>query len=240
MMTMKNLRIFLGLFLIFLLVAAEVLAQSDSIVTYQITLINKRTGKPVPGVKVHYKKLPYESEIGNLTSDNAGKVTAYFRAHEKYSLSIDNPGFLKVAEIVNPLEGASSDLVVNRTVNLIEGGVGTVLKLENLKFRRGEATIMDESYVELDRLVEMLQEAPNLRIRLEGHTDYVGNPTANLALSQQRVDAVKAYLVEKGIDAKRIETKAFGGSQPLVKSTNAAERAVNRRVEVRIIGDTNE
>lgn len=212
-------------------------AQADSLVTYIGTVINRRTGNPLAGLPVNYKKLPYESEVGALKTNSEGKFTAYFRANEQYSFSIEAEGFIKVAEIIKPLEGASADLVVERTFIMNEGGVGSVLKLESLKFRLGEAEILPESDKELDNLAGMLADSPNITIRLEGHTDYVGNPTANLNLSQMRVDEVKKYLVNKGIDASRIETKAFGGSQPLVRSNSSSERSVNRRVEVRILSD---
>lgn len=214
-------------------------AQPDSLVTFTGTLVSVRTGNAIPNMKVSYKKLPYESEMGYFTTDSQGKFTAYFRAKDKYSLLIENEGYIKLSEIIDPLEGASADLVVNKTFNIIEGGVGAVIKLEHLKFGLGEATILDESHGELDNLAKMLTDTPNMRVRLEGHTDYVGNPTANLNLSQMRVDEVKKYLTDKSINAARIETKAFGGSQPLVQSSSSSERAVNRRVEVRIISDGN-
>ena len=233
---MKRVNLLLIIALTF--VSGVLYAQPDSLVTYTGTLVNNRTGNPMPGVHVKYKKLPYESEMGDLKTNSEGKFTAYFRANEQYSFSIEAEGYIKVAEIINPLEGANADLEVAKTFYLNEGGVGSVLKLENLKFGLGEATILEDSYAELDDLAKMLQDTPNITIRLEGHTDYVGNPTANLNLSQMRVDEVKKYLVDKGIEDVRIETKAFGGSQPIVRSNSSSERSINRRVEVRILSDS--
>lgn len=215
----------------------SVVAQPDSLVTFTGTVLNLRTENPVPGIHVSYKKLPYESEMGDIKTDANGKFTVYFRAREQYSFSIEAEGFIKIAEIINPLEGANDQLLVDRTFMLSEGGVGSVLKLENLKFGLGEATILSESFSELDNLVKMLSNSPGMTIRLEGHTDYVGNPSANLNLSQMRVDEVKKYIVSRGIAENRVETKAFGGSQPIVRSNSSEERAVNRRVEVRILSD---
>ena len=234
---MKHLSLFILLVSSGLWGATNTFAQPDSLVTFTGTLVNFRTGNVLPNMNVSYKKLPYESEMGDFTTDSEGKFTAYFRAKEKYSLLIENEGFIKFSEIINPLEGASADLVVNRTFNINEGGVGSVMKLEHLSFGLGEATILEASHEELDKLAQMLNGTPNMRVRLEGHTDYVGNPTANLNLSQMRVDAVKKYLTDKGINATRMETKAFGGSQPIVRSSSSSDRAVNRRVEVRIISD---
>jgi len=234
---MKKLSLFVFMVLLSVCGATDSFAQPDSLVTFTGTLVNFRTGDVLANMKISYKKLPYESEMGDFTTDSEGKFTAYFRAKEKYSLLIENEGFIKFSEIINPLEGASADLVVNRTFSINEGGVGSVMKLEHLSFGLGEATILDASHDELDKLAEMLNNTPNMRMRLEGHTDYVGNPTANLNLSQMRVDAVKKYLTDKGINANRLETKAFGGSQPIVQSSSSSERAANRRVEVRIISD---
>jgi len=227
--------------LVILLIVSAVIqgiAQPDSLVTFNGVLVNSRNGTPLANTAVVYKKLPYESEMGNLVTDSEGKFTAYFRAREQYSLLIEKDGFIKLAEIIKPLEGASADLIVERTFNIHEGGVGSVLELTSLKFSRSEAIILDESFPELDNLAQMLKDAPTLEIQLEGHTDYIGNSTVNVNLSQRRVDAVKKYLTDKGVVAERIKTKAFGGSQPLVRSTSSQARAKNRRVEVRILSDT--
>ena len=234
---MKKLSLFVFMVLLSVCGATDSFAQPDSLVTFTGTLVNFRTGNAMPNMKVSYKKLPYESEMGDLTTDSDGKFTAYFRAKEQYSLLIENEGYIKLSDIINPLEGASADLNVERTFNLNEGGVGSVMKLDHLSFGLGEAIILEASHEELDRLAQMLDNTPNMYVRLEGHTDYVGNPTANINLSQMRVDAVKKYLTEKGIKPNRLETKAFGGSQPIVQSSSSSERSANRRVEVRIISE---
>jgi outer membrane protein OmpA-like peptidoglycan-associated protein len=72
---------------------------------------------------------------------------------------------------------------------------------------------------------------------LEGHTDSQGNPGSNLKLSQSRVEAVKKYLVKKGVSKKRVKTKAFGGTQPLRNEMTPEDRVMNRRVEMRILRD---
>src|SRR6187551_2847091 len=94
-----------------------------------------------------------------------------------------------------------------------------------------------KSYPGLDEVVQMMKENPKIEIQLEGHTDNVGSPKANLELSQDRVDAVKKYIVKKGISKGRIQTKAFGGSQPLGNEMTPEARTKNRRVEMRILKD---
>lgn len=234
---MKNLFKTILISVFALVVVLPVEAQTNELVTYNITVVNGRNKQPVSGVAVHYKKLPYESEVGLLTTDNEGKITVYFRSADQYSLLIEPEGYLKISEIVNPLEGASSDLINDVTINLREGGVGLVITLENVNFAQGEAVLTESSFESLDDLADMLNESSQMTIQLEGHTDFRGSPTANLKLSQERVDAVKEYLVEKGIASMRITTKAFGGTQPVTRDNSAEARAKNRRVEVRVTSD---
>jgi len=82
-----------------------------------------------------------------------------------------------------------------------------------------------------------MKENTKIVIQLEGHTDNQGSSKANLALSEDRVEAVKRYLVSKGIGKDRIKTKSFGGSQPLSNELTQEARAMNRRVEMRILKD---
>ena len=72
---------------------------------------------------------------------------------------------------------------------------------------------------------------------MEGHTDAQGSAKANMDLSQDRVDAVKKYLTAKGIGKTRIATKAFGGTKPLSREKTEDARALNRRVEMRVLKD---
>ncbi len=89
----------------------------------------------------------------------------------------------------------------------------------------------------MDELAAMMKANPKVEIQLEGHTDNQGRAEANLKLSQDRVDAVKKYLSSKGINRDRIKTKAFGGTQPLSIDKTEEARALNRRVEMRVLKD---
>jgi len=111
------------------------------------------------------------------------------------------------------------------------------VRLNHLIFDMGRSAIKPASFAELDELVAMMKADGKVEIQLEGHTDNLGNATANLQLSQARVDAVKRYLTGKGIAKDRIKTKAFGGSQPLSTEKTEEARALNRRVEVRVLKD---
>lgn len=233
---MKKNILILGLILFSFTAYAGAL-EPDSLVSYKGVVVDKFSGNPIAGVTVVYKKIPYNSEIGNLITDENGEFEAYFRARESYSLQITSSGYLSLSEIIHPLEGADENLNRTDRFELRLGGVGSVLSLHNLNFEQGKSKITQNSFDELNNLVTMLKEAPDMVIQLEGHTDFRGSPTANLRLSEDRVRAVKDYLVSNSVNVDRILTKAFGGAQPLTQENTAESRAKNRRVEVRIISE---
>ncbi|MBF9223952.1 OmpA family protein [Hymenobacter ruricola] len=112
------------------------------------------------------------------------------------------------------------------------------IALNNLFFVRGKAELLPASYPELNRLAQTLAEHPGLEIRLDGHTDNTGDakdPKPNQLLSEQRSQAVKAYLVRQKIAAARLSTRGYGGLRPVAPNDTEANKARNRRVEFVIV-----
>jgi outer membrane protein OmpA-like peptidoglycan-associated protein len=112
---------------------------------------------------------------------------------------------------------------------------GNILRMNNLLFEVGQAEIKESSYDELNSLAQMLNGNLKMKIQLEGHTDYRGNPDRNMKLSEDRVLAVRDYLVKQDIKKGRIKYKAYGGTQPITTENTEEARLKNRRVEVRIL-----
>lgn len=113
--------------------------------------------------------------------------------------------------------------------------VGESITLKNVFFQTGKYTLLDVSIVELDKVVEMMQKHPNMRIELGGHTDNVGRPEANQKLSEQRAKAVYDYLVKKGISADRLTYKGYGQTEPVADNTTPEGRRQNRRTVFTIL-----
>lgn len=105
------------------------------------------------------------------------------------------------------------------------------IELEGLFFETGSATIQTDSYPRLDRVVEYLTHRTSVRLRIEGHTDNVGDPQRNQALSERRAQAVRDYLVSHGVDASRVEAAGFGDSRPAASNDTEEGRQRNRRIE---------
>jgi outer membrane protein OmpA-like peptidoglycan-associated protein len=108
------------------------------------------------------------------------------------------------------------------------------LAAKNIHFETASSTIKQESFGDLDSIVEILLDNPTLNAYIEGHTDNVGADDDNLSLSQKRSDAVKAYLVGKGVDESRLTAKGYGETQPISDNSTPEGRTLNRRVEVKL------
>ena len=106
---------------------------------------------------------------------------------------------------------------------------------DNLEFESGKAVIKQVSYASLDTLADLMKKKPEWNLKISGHTDNVGKPGANMKLSENRAKAVKAYLVSKGIDEKRLITEWFGQTRPIAPNNTPEGRQKNRRVEMLII-----
>lgn len=103
--------------------------------------------------------------------------------------------------------------------------------LQGVQFETGKATLTSGSYERLAAVVEYMTYKKSARIEISGHTDNVGNKKDNQRLSQQRADAVRDYLVSKGIDASRIRTVGYGDEKPIASNDTPEGRQQNRRIE---------
>jgi len=127
--------------------------------------------------------------------------------------------------------------MVNKDVELKNIAVGSKIALRNVFFATGKADITSDSYPELARLVDLMNQVPKLKIELSGHTDNVGSESLNQKLSQERAEAVRQYLISKGIKADRLQAKGYGSKQPVASNDNAEGRQSNRRTEYEIIAN---
>ncbi|MEF3168512.1 MAG: OmpA family protein [Deltaproteobacteria bacterium] len=99
-------------------------------------------------------------------------------------------------------------------------------------FSTGSSAIQPGAYAEIDRMAQVLQQYPETRIRIEGHTDSTGSEQANLDLSQRRAEAVKNALISRGIAPERLTALGYGESRPIASNATPEGRQLNRRVEV--------
>lgn len=115
---------------------------------------------------------------------------------------------------------------------VFEEGVRNIV-LEGVNFETGRAVLTAESQTILDRVAESLVASPEVNLEVQGHTDNTGSLAGNNRISQARAEAVRQYLISKGVAAARLTARGYGPSQPKVSNTSAEGRAQNRRVELR-------
>jgi outer membrane protein OmpA-like peptidoglycan-associated protein len=107
--------------------------------------------------------------------------------------------------------------------------------VQGIVFDRGKSTIRKESNATLEGAVKVLQEFPSVRLEISGHTSSEGNKDVNATLSQERADSVKTWMVARGVDPNRIQTRGAGSDEPIADNKTALGRAKNRRIEFKII-----
>lgn len=107
--------------------------------------------------------------------------------------------------------------------------------LEGVNFDFNKSNLKPGAKTILDDDIRMLKSNSRLEVSVEGHTDVRGTDAYNMKLSQRRADSVYNYLLQRGVAAKRMDTVAYGRSQPLVPNTSEANMYKNRRVEIKII-----
>jgi outer membrane protein OmpA-like peptidoglycan-associated protein len=216
--------------IIILSLLSVVLHAQNSDITAEGKVTDSRTNK---GIKagIRYSSIPTGSIFGRF---NDSTFSFPIFGSSKYQITVEAKGYNPRTVIVDP-----KDIDVNKKIirDIQLTPVGQTIRLSHLIFAQGKSIIDPKSFPELDEVVQMMKENEKIEIQLEGHTDNQGGPKANMELSQARVDAVKKYIVSKGIAKKRVNTKAFGGSQPLANEMTPEARSLNRRVEMRILKD---
>jgi outer membrane protein OmpA-like peptidoglycan-associated protein len=113
---------------------------------------------------------------------------------------------------------------------------GAPMVLEGVSFESGSARLQSGSYVELDSIARVLLANPALRVEIGGHTDNAGTPADNQHLSTLRAEAVRNYLVAKGVPFQQMVARGYGSTVPRTPDTTPRGRAANRRVEIRPLG----
>ncbi len=196
---------------------------------------NAKTKKPIVAT-VTYRLISGAESAGDEPGDSVRSVSPT----GNYKIDIDKRGVYAVTASAKGYFSQSDTLATNRidvarNFDLVPIEAGGKITLKNIYFAVSKYDLQPESFPELDRLVTLMQENPTMNIRLEGHTDTVGEFDANVELSRNRVNEVKAYLVNKGIRTDRIETVGYGPSRPINTNKTLKERSENRRVEMVIV-----
>jgi outer membrane protein OmpA-like peptidoglycan-associated protein len=176
------------------------------------------------------------TQIGNLQSASSGtsRYELYLSYDEKNKIRIEAPGYRVLEDSIvvkGNAKGAISKDYFLEPLDELESRQ----KQERVLFVQSEPELLPESYEQLNQLLKALKDNPDWEIELGGHTDVLGSPELNMTLSEQRIQAIRNYLVKRGIAATRIYGQAYGDTMPLYRSDTEEYRKQNRRVEIKIL-----
>lgn len=206
----------------------------DTLVSLVGKVLNAETKEPVQA-QLRFFRMPYGGNVGaSKVKSPEGDYRLTLMKSYQYTVTLSADGYLSKNEVIDTNNPEDVERIL-KDFFMVPTGVGQILRLKSLIFEQSKTKITPDSYSELNQLVEIMKKNRSMVIQLEGHTDYKGRASLNMQLSQSRVEAVKDYLVSKGIKSKKIKLRAFGGSKPLSRDLDDEKRRVNRRVEVRIL-----
>ncbi len=189
--------------------------------------------------------LPQVKADSNIVITNTAwvKVSGYFTPESRYNKIClgqfcqqdDNPlimkGYYQIDDVL--IEELRDFGTFNKMSKL---ATGTIIPLNQVQFETGTTELSNKkSRTQLMELVAYLNAHQSIRVRVNGHTDFVGNKESNLQLSNSRAEFIATYLVQHGIAKERIEWKGFGDESPIDDNETKQGRAKNRRVEFEVI-----
>ena len=209
--------------------------QPDAVITVRGVVYNTKTRRPMQA-RIFYESLPDGKEIGMIQSDPlTGEYQIILPTGKLYGYLAEAAGFVAINANID-LKDTEVYGELTKDLFLVPIEKGAVVRLNNIFFDFDKYVLKEESFPELNRMVEMMKESEELRISVEGHTDNIGTQQYNMVLSERRAQAVVDYLVRNGISADRLVAKGYGKSRPIVSNDDEIDgRELNRRVEFKIL-----
>jgi outer membrane protein OmpA-like peptidoglycan-associated protein len=161
-----------------------------------------------------------------------GKITAMLREGDQYEFTVRGAqGYSFFNQVID----LNKEEVSSFKAELVSLKAQTSIRLNNINFGSNSAELSSESFPELNRVVQLIADNPSIVIEIAAHTDNVGSASLNKLLSERRAQSVVNYLLENGVVQERMVAKGYGLSSPMVPNTSDENRAMNRRVEFKII-----
>jgi len=206
------------------------------------TLAATETEALLTVIVTDFKDKPMEGEEVMFVAGNGKVYSGVTKADGKFKILVPEGDKYKVQyksftedKDYAPLDIPTMDGVIDFEFTIRVQELKKTYTLDNVFFDTGKSTLRPESSKELNELADFLAHKKNVEIEIAGHTDNVGDDNANLKLSQDRAESVKAYLVKKGIAATRISAKGYGETKPIATNETPEGKQKNRRTEVHLL-----
>ncbi len=175
--------------------------------------------------------------MSKVQTDETGNFLTTLPVGNDYAFNVNRKGYLFYSENYN-LNDRSIDSIFTANIPLqpIEAGAAIVLK--NIFFDSKKTELSPESTVELNKLIQLLKDNPQLKILITGHTDNIGKAADNELLSNGRAESVIRYILATKLFSKdRLQSKGMGANQPIADNSTEKGRAANRRTEMTVISN---
>lgn len=195
-------------------------------------VFDKKTNKGLPS-NVELIDLATRQPISRVQTDENGQYLITLPVGKDYLLNVNRKGYLFYSDNFM-LAGTAPDSMYEKNIPLQPIEVDATLVLNNIFFDINKYELKPESQIELDKIVQLMNDNPTIKIEISGHTDNVGKPAENLSLSEMRAKTVVAYLINKRIAMNRFTWKGYGETKPVGDNKTEEGRAQNRRTELRI------
>ncbi|MEI9919251.1 MAG: OmpA family protein [Bacteroidota bacterium] len=203
-------------------------------------LIDAKTGQPI-GAKIVYERLSDGKEMGIAQSNpETGEYEIRLPGGELYGVHAEAEGYMSENQNLDLRKFKTDGQVTHMDFNIKPIEIAKIepnatIRLNNIFFDIDKFVLRPESFPELNRVTEFLDENPSIKVEISGHTDNTGTDEHNLVLSKNRAEAVTKYLIQKGVAKDRISTKHYGESKPRDTNDTKEGRQNNRRVEFTIL-----
>ena len=180
--------------------------------------------------RIRIINLDTRDTIRALTSNKAtGEFVTSLPLRSRYALLAEAPGYLFYSQHFDLRERTQA---YELRVPLEKPRKGSTIQLRNVFFEFDRADLKPESELELMEVLRLLQAHPRWKVEVQGHTDSIGPAEYNQQLSQRRAEAVRQFLIQRGVKAERISARGYGSSRPIASNTTEEGRALNRRTEI--------
>lgn len=194
-------------------------------------------GAPLSGT-IKWEDLSTGQTIGQAESNPIdGSYFLVVQLGRNYGYFVEKQGYFPAASNIDlrqqTVSVAIEHDIVLQSINQVRGG--EAVRLNNLFFDTDSYTLKQESFPELLRIAGLIQQHPSLRFEIGGHTDNQGEQQHNRTLSENRAQAVRLYLTQQGCATQQLTVQGYGSQKPVATNDTRQGRALNRRVELRVI-----
>ncbi len=197
---------------------------------------DKETGEPLDAMITVERISTGEVLAEPRTNPETGEFFIVLPAGETYGISVSAEGYAFSSERYDvPVDEGYQELRMDFKLSRVK--VGEIVEMRNIFFDFNSDELKSESESELQRVLKLLTEYPDLRIEIQGHADSIGTSEYNLDLSKRRAMAVLRWLVDNGVAARRLKAEGMGDAVPVADNVSEEGRQLNRRTEFHIIGE---